>query len=101
MGAVLCAALLSIGLWSCNQSGAPGPQSQSSKPLAAPQANYHADWSGQPGFIPCTPHGIQQLLVRNGIDIEGAYVVIVGRSNIVGKPLAILLMQKAAGPMLP
>jgi methylenetetrahydrofolate dehydrogenase (NADP+) / methenyltetrahydrofolate cyclohydrolase len=53
--------------------------------------------AGNPRYLPCTPHGIQQLLVRNGIPIEGAHVVIVGRSNIVGKPLALLLMRKAAG----
>src|SRR5207249_2154807 len=53
--------------------------------------------AGQPRFIACTPHGIQQLLVRNHINLDGAHIVVVGRSNIVGKPLAILLMQKAAG----
>lgn len=53
--------------------------------------------SGQPRFLPCTPHGVQQLLLRNGIGLEGAHVVIVGRSNIVGKPLAMILMQKSVG----
>jgi methylenetetrahydrofolate dehydrogenase (NADP+) / methenyltetrahydrofolate cyclohydrolase len=53
--------------------------------------------AGFPRFIPCTPHGIQQLLVRNGIDPSGQDVVIVGRSNIVGKPLALLLFQKWSG----
>src|SRR5438132_11227016 len=53
--------------------------------------------AGYPRFRPCTPYGIQQLLVRNNIPIAGAHVVIVGRSNIVGKPLALILMQKAAG----
>uniref|UniRef100_A0A7V0Z3Q0 Bifunctional protein FolD n=1 Tax=candidate division WOR-3 bacterium TaxID=2052148 RepID=A0A7V0Z3Q0_UNCW3 len=48
-------------------------------------------------FLPCTPHGIQQLLVRNGIEISGKHVVIVGRSNIVGKPLAMMLVQKKPG----
>ena len=48
-------------------------------------------------FLPCTPHGIQQLLVRNGIEISGKHVVIVGRSNIVGKPLAMMLVQKRPG----
>jgi len=48
-------------------------------------------------FLPCTPYGIQTLLVRSGIRIEGSHVVIVGRSNIVGKPTAIILMQKAGG----
>ncbi|MCS6977389.1 MAG: bifunctional methylenetetrahydrofolate dehydrogenase/methenyltetrahydrofolate cyclohydrolase FolD [Gemmatales bacterium] len=52
---------------------------------------------GQPRYCPCTPLGVQQLLVRNGIDIEGRHVVILGRSNIVGKPLALMLMQKAPG----
>jgi methylenetetrahydrofolate dehydrogenase (NADP+)/methenyltetrahydrofolate cyclohydrolase len=52
---------------------------------------------GAPGFLPCTPHGIQQLLVRNNIEIEGKHVVIVGRSNIVGKPLAMILVQKKPG----
>ncbi len=53
--------------------------------------------SGQPGFLPCTPAGIQQLLVRSGVKTDGAEVVIVGRSNIVGKPIANILMQKAPG----
>ena len=53
--------------------------------------------SGRPRFLACTPHGVQQLLLRNGIPVAGAHVVIVGRSNIVGKPLALILMQKAAG----
>ncbi len=51
---------------------------------------------GDPGgFRPCTPAGIQELLVRAGISWEGAHVVILGRGNIVGKPLAALLCQKA------
>jgi methylenetetrahydrofolate dehydrogenase (NADP+)/methenyltetrahydrofolate cyclohydrolase len=50
---------------------------------------------GQPRFLACTPLGVQQLLVRNNIAIDGSHVVIVGRSNIVGKPLALILMQKA------
>jgi len=51
---------------------------------------------GDPGgFKPCTPAGIQELLVRAGISWEGAHVVILGRGNIVGKPLAALLCQKA------
>ena len=52
---------------------------------------------GEPDYIPCTPHGIQQLLVRAGVKIEGAEVVVVGRSNIVGKPIANILLQKADG----
>ncbi|RLB00155.1 MAG: bifunctional methylenetetrahydrofolate dehydrogenase/methenyltetrahydrofolate cyclohydrolase FolD [Deltaproteobacteria bacterium] len=49
---------------------------------------------GEPDFLPCTPHGIWQLLIRSGVQIEGAEVVVVGRSNIVGKPIAAILMQK-------
>ncbi len=52
---------------------------------------------GEPDFLPCTPHGIQQLLIRSGVEIEGAEVVVVGRSNIVGKPIANILMQKQKG----
>jgi methylenetetrahydrofolate dehydrogenase (NADP+)/methenyltetrahydrofolate cyclohydrolase len=51
---------------------------------------------GRPVFIPCTPAGIVELLVRSGVETRGARVVIVGRSNIVGKPLANLLVQKGA-----
>ena len=47
------------------------------------------------GFVPCTPLGCQRLLIESGIEISGAHVVILGRSMIVGKPLALLLMQKA------
>jgi methylenetetrahydrofolate dehydrogenase (NADP+)/methenyltetrahydrofolate cyclohydrolase len=53
--------------------------------------------AGHPRYLPCTPFGIQQLLVRNGVNLDGEHVVIVGRSNIVGKPLALILMQKAPG----
>lgn len=49
---------------------------------------------GEKAFLPCTPHGIVQLLIRSGVTIEGADVVIVGRSNLVGKPLANMLIQK-------
>ncbi len=52
---------------------------------------------GEPDYLPCTPQGIQQLLLRSGIEIEGAEVVIVGRSNIVGKPIANMLLQKKPG----
>jgi len=52
---------------------------------------------GEPDYIPCTPHGIQQLLIRSGVKIDGAEVVIVGRSNIVGKPIANILLQKKEG----
>jgi methylenetetrahydrofolate dehydrogenase (NADP+)/methenyltetrahydrofolate cyclohydrolase len=51
---------------------------------------------GEKAFLPCTPHGVIQLLIRSGVTIEGANVVIVGRSNIVGKPLANMLIQKSA-----
>jgi methylenetetrahydrofolate dehydrogenase (NADP+)/methenyltetrahydrofolate cyclohydrolase len=49
------------------------------------------------GFVPCTPLGCQRLLIESGIDIAGAHVVILGRSMIVGKPLALLLMRKGKG----
>jgi len=52
---------------------------------------------GEPDYLPCTPHGIQQLLIRSGIKTEGAEIVIVGRSNIVGKPVANILLQKKEG----
>jgi methylenetetrahydrofolate dehydrogenase (NADP+)/methenyltetrahydrofolate cyclohydrolase len=52
---------------------------------------------GEPDYLPCTPHGIQQLLIRTGVKIEGAEVVVVGRSNIVGKPIANILLQKREG----
>jgi methylenetetrahydrofolate dehydrogenase (NADP+)/methenyltetrahydrofolate cyclohydrolase len=53
--------------------------------------------TGDANFYPCTPLGIQQLLLRNGIQTDGAEVVVVGRSNIVGKPMAMMLVQKAKG----
>ncbi|MEE8174667.1 MAG: bifunctional methylenetetrahydrofolate dehydrogenase/methenyltetrahydrofolate cyclohydrolase FolD [Dehalococcoidia bacterium] len=52
---------------------------------------------GEPFFMPCTPHGVQQLLVRSGNSPEGKRVVICGRSNIVGKPLMAILVQKKKG----
>jgi len=52
---------------------------------------------GEPIFLPCTPWGVQELLIRYQIDLSGRNVVIVGRSNIVGKPLAMMLVQKAKG----
>jgi methylenetetrahydrofolate dehydrogenase (NADP+)/methenyltetrahydrofolate cyclohydrolase len=52
---------------------------------------------GEADYLPCTPAGIQQLLIRSGVKIDGAEVVIVGRSNIVGKPIANILLQKQAG----
>ena len=52
---------------------------------------------GEVKFLPCTPAGIQELIVRSGVETEGAEVVVVGRSNIVGKPIANIMLQKAAG----
>jgi methylenetetrahydrofolate dehydrogenase (NADP+)/methenyltetrahydrofolate cyclohydrolase len=52
---------------------------------------------GDPLIAPATPAGIQQLLIRSNIETSGAHVVIVGRSNIVGKPMAALMVQKAPG----
>ena len=52
---------------------------------------------GRPRFLPCTPHGIQQLLLRNRIPIAGQNVTVVGRSEIVGKPMAIMFMQRGEG----
>ena len=49
---------------------------------------------GRPRFMPCTPHGVLQILARNGITTAGKHVVVVGRSEIVGKPLAMLLSAK-------
>src|SRR5438128_12328366 len=46
------------------------------------------------GFVPCTPLGVQRLLLESDVEVNGAYVVVLGRSMIVGKPLALLLMQK-------
>jgi methylenetetrahydrofolate dehydrogenase (NADP+)/methenyltetrahydrofolate cyclohydrolase len=49
------------------------------------------------GFRPATPYGVQQMLVRSGVETAGAHVVIVGRSNIVGRPMAALLLHKGKG----
>ena len=49
---------------------------------------------GRPRFVPCTPHGCLQMLVRNQISIQGKHVVVLGRSEIVGKPIAAMLSQK-------
>ena len=49
------------------------------------------------GFVPCTPAGVQELLVRSGVETRGAECVVVGRSNIVGKPMMALMMQNAPG----
>ncbi len=55
---------------------------------------------GRPRFLPCTPHGVMQLLGRCGIAIAGKHAVVVGRSDIVGKPMAMMLVQKE-GPLGP
>ena len=52
---------------------------------------------GNPDFLPCTPAGIQELILRSGTKTEGAEAVVVGRSNIVGKPIANMLLQKGRG----
>jgi methylenetetrahydrofolate dehydrogenase (NADP+)/methenyltetrahydrofolate cyclohydrolase len=52
---------------------------------------------GRPRFLPCTPQGVQQLLIRSGIEVAGRHVVILGRSDIVGRPLSIMLSQRGAG----
>ena len=52
---------------------------------------------GDPDFLPATPAGVQQMIVRSGIDTSGKHVVVVGRSNIVGKPMAAMMVQKGAG----
>jgi methylenetetrahydrofolate dehydrogenase (NADP+)/methenyltetrahydrofolate cyclohydrolase len=52
---------------------------------------------GEEGFLPCTPHGVQEMLIRSGNDPAGKHVVVVGRSNIVGKPMTNILLQKKDG----
>lgn len=52
---------------------------------------------GEARFYPCTPYGIQQMLIRSGVQVDGAEVVVVGRSNIVGKPIGMMLVQKVKG----
>lgn len=52
---------------------------------------------GEKCFLPCTPHGILEMLTRSGVETSGAEVVIIGRSNIVGKPIANLMLQKRDG----
>jgi methylenetetrahydrofolate dehydrogenase (NADP+)/methenyltetrahydrofolate cyclohydrolase len=51
---------------------------------------------GRPRFLPCTPHGCLRLLAAAGVPTSGAHAVVLGRSEIVGKPMALLLMQKGA-----
>jgi methylenetetrahydrofolate dehydrogenase (NADP+)/methenyltetrahydrofolate cyclohydrolase len=52
---------------------------------------------GEPEFLPATPAGVQQLLIRSGVETDGKHVVVVGRSNIVGKPMAAMMVQKTRG----
>jgi len=52
--------------------------------------------TGNPQFQPCTPYGVMKLLEKSGVEIEGQHAVVVGRSNIVGKPMALMLLQKNA-----
>ncbi|MGI5964809.1 MAG: bifunctional methylenetetrahydrofolate dehydrogenase/methenyltetrahydrofolate cyclohydrolase FolD [Candidatus Methanomethylophilaceae archaeon] len=52
---------------------------------------------GEPDFLPATPAGVQQMLIRSGIETKGKHVVVIGRSNIVGKPMAAIMMQKGKG----
>jgi methylenetetrahydrofolate dehydrogenase (NADP+)/methenyltetrahydrofolate cyclohydrolase len=52
---------------------------------------------GRPRFLPCTPQGVQQLLIRSEIEITGRHVVVLGRSEIVGRPLSIMLSQHGKG----
>jgi methylenetetrahydrofolate dehydrogenase (NADP+)/methenyltetrahydrofolate cyclohydrolase len=51
---------------------------------------------GRPRMLPCTPHGVLQILFHSGIQTSGRYVVVVGRSDIVGKPMAMLLAQRTS-----
>ena len=51
---------------------------------------------GQPGFLPCTPYGCMKMLESIGFELRGKHAVVIGRSNIVGKPMAMLLLQKNA-----
>jgi methylenetetrahydrofolate dehydrogenase (NADP+)/methenyltetrahydrofolate cyclohydrolase len=60
------------------------------------EANLGALMAGRPGVVPCTPAGVMRLLEHAGVPIAGRHAVIVGRSNIVGKPVAMLLLQKDA-----
>ncbi|MEG1480681.1 MAG: tetrahydrofolate dehydrogenase/cyclohydrolase catalytic domain-containing protein [Kiritimatiellia bacterium] len=59
--------------------------------------NVGAMMIGEPCFLPCTPHGIIQMLIRSGTETAGKHAVVIGRSNIVGKPVAHLLARKGAG----
>ncbi len=52
---------------------------------------------GNPDFLPATPAGVQQMLIRSGVETSGKHVVVIGRSNIVGKPMAAMMVQKGIG----
>jgi methylenetetrahydrofolate dehydrogenase (NADP+) / methenyltetrahydrofolate cyclohydrolase len=60
------------------------------------QVNLGALLAGRPGVVPCTPAGVMRLLAGAGVPLAGRHAVVLGRSNIVGKPLALLLLQKDA-----
>ena len=60
------------------------------------QTNLGALLAGRPGVVPCTPAGVMRLIERAGVPLAGRHAVVIGRSNIVGKPLALLLLQKDA-----
>src|SRR5262245_9897268 len=60
------------------------------------QVNLGALLAGRPGVVPCTPAGVMRLIERAGVAIAGRHAVVIGRSNIVGKPLSLLLLQKDA-----
>jgi methylenetetrahydrofolate dehydrogenase (NADP+)/methenyltetrahydrofolate cyclohydrolase len=60
------------------------------------EANLGALMAGRPGVVPCTPLGCMRLIEHSGMQIAGRHAVVIGRSNIVGKPLAMLLLQKDA-----
>lgn len=59
-------------------------------------ANAGALLTGLPGFLPCTPHGVMKMLESIGYELRGKHAVVIGRSNIVGKPMALLLLQQHA-----
>lgn len=52
---------------------------------------------GNPDFLPATPAGVQQMIIRSGVETSGKHVVVIGRSNIVGKPMAAMMVQKGIG----
>jgi len=60
------------------------------------EANLGALLAGRPGVVPCTPAGVMRLIERAGVPLAGRHAVVIGRSNIVGKPVALLLLQKDA-----